>query len=320
MDPIRIDVLGAVSVSAAEGRVVGPDLGGRRCRVALVALALHRLPVPAARLADIVWSGRPPPTWAAALRNVVRDLRGALDHIGLSEQQLVVTAPAGYGLAPHETDLQLAEADTVRAEQALADERPDEALRLATPASQLRGEDLLPAEDAEWLHPHRDALDALRARALGVIAMAAGLHGEHHRAIAAARTMVEDDAVDERGYRLLIKALDRAGDRAGVAQAYERCRAALADQLGVDPSPDTVELYLAALRSDSLPPETRLPRPVGAFVGRLDELETVGAELERPGCLTIVGRGGVGKTRLALEASWQARRRQEVRWVSLGAR
>ena len=315
---IRIDVLGAVRVGSDAGHLQGPDLGGRRCRIALVALALHRHPVSASRLADIIWAGDPPATWAAALRNVVRDLRSALAGIGLGEQLLVVTAPAGYGLAPHETDLAAADRDTSRAEQALAEQRPAEALRLAESAGRLRGEDLLPGEDAPWLHPHRAALDALRARALEVIAVAGGLRGDHHRAIAAARTLVEDDPVDERGYRLLIAALDRAGDRSGVAQAYERCRAVLADQLGIDPSAETVELYLRALRSDTLPPGTRLPTPSGALLGRTAELAEIAAAIDRPGCVTLVGRGGVGKTRLALETARRARRSREVRWIGLG--
>lgn len=318
MGPIRVDVLGAVRVGCDGSQLEGPDLGGRRCRIALAALALHRHPVSASRLADIIWAGEPPTTWAAALRNVIRDLRAALAHIGLGEQSLVVTASAGYGLAPHETDLDAAERDTAAAEQALADQRPAEALRLAEPFGRLRGDDLLPGEDGAWLYPHRAALDVVRARALGVIVVAAGRRGDHHRAIAAARTLVEDDPVDERGYRLLIAALDRAGDRSGVAQAYERCRSVLADQLGVDPSAETVELYLRALRSDSLPPGTRLPTPAGAFVGRGVDLDQLVAAIDRPGCVSVVGRGGVGKTRLALEAARRARRNREVRWIGLG--
>ena len=318
MGPIRIDVLGAVSVSTPAGRLEGLDLGGRRSRVALVALALHPHPLSGSRLADIVWAGEPPATWVAALRNVIRDLRTALDRIGLGEQQLVVTAPAGYGLAPHDTDIDTAEREIGRAERALADQRPDEALRLAEPAGRVRGDDLLPNEDAPWLHPHRAALDAVRGRALEVITVAAGVRGDHHRAIAAARSMVEHDPVDERGYRLLIAALDRAGDRSGAAQAYERCRTALADELGIDPSAETVELYLKALRSDVLRPGTRLPNPFGALVGRVSELEAMAAAVDRPGCVSVVGRGGVGKTRLALEVARRARRSREVRWIGLG--
>ncbi len=318
MGPIRIDVLGAVSVSSDAGRLEGLDLGGRRCRVALAALALHRHPVPAQRLADIVWNGQPPHTWAAALRNVVRDLRTALDRIGLGEQRLVVTAPAGYGLAAHVGNIDQAEADVRSAEQALEEQRPDAALALADAATNIRGEDLLPQEDAPWLAPHRAALDGLRARALEVIAIAAGRRGDHHRAIAAARALVEDNPIDERGYRLLMSALDGAGDRSGVAQAYERCRAALADQLGIDPSAETVEAYLKALRSDSLAPGTRLPTPTGAFLGREHEQHATAEAISEPGAVTIVGRGGVGKTRLALEVARRARQSQEVRWVGLG--
>ena len=84
-------------------------------------------------------------------------------------------------------------------------------------------------------------------RALELVAEAAGALGDHHRAVAAARRAVAAHPLDERSHRALIRALHRAGDRAGVVQAYEQCRAVLAEQLGVDPGPETVRAYLAAL-------------------------------------------------------------------------
>lgn len=318
MGGIRVDLLGVVRVSCDGRQLTGPELGGRRSRIALAALALHRRPVSASRLAELIWAGDPPASWPAALRNVVSDLRAALARIGLGEQLLVTTGPNGYGLVQHRTDVQDAERDTDHAERALADQRPAEAVRLIEAVGRWRGEDLLPGEDDDWLRPHRAALDALRARGLELTAVAAGLLGDHHRAVAAARTLVADDPVAEPGHRLLITALDRAGDRAGVAQAYENCRSLLADRLGVDPSAETVEVYVRALRSDSLRPGTRLPAPSGALIGRGPELAGILAAIDGPGCVTVAGRGGVGKTRLALETARRVRGSREVRWVELG--
>ena len=60
---------------------------------------------------------------------------------------------------------------------------------------------------------------------------------------------------------MLISALDRAGDRAGAVRAYEQCRTVLGDELGIDPSRETVELYLSALRDRTLLGAGRLPTP-----------------------------------------------------------
>ncbi len=112
-----------------QAKVSGAALGGRRARVALVALALAEHPIPAERLADIVWANHPPPTWQPALRGVVRALRTALLPIGLGEQHLITTEPAGYALATGtQTDIGLAGIDLDRAEQ---QEDPATALELA---------------------------------------------------------------------------------------------------------------------------------------------------------------------------------------------
>ena len=60
VDTARIDVTGSVRVRSEQGELQGAELGGRRSRVALVAVALHRQPLPAQRLAEIVWSDSPP--------------------------------------------------------------------------------------------------------------------------------------------------------------------------------------------------------------------------------------------------------------------
>src|ERR1700722_11766802 len=78
---LRVEVIGAGAVRRADAAVAGLELGGRRARVALAALALTDGPVPADRLAALIWSNAPPPTWPAALRGVIRSLRTALDAV-----------------------------------------------------------------------------------------------------------------------------------------------------------------------------------------------------------------------------------------------
>lgn len=311
---VRIDVVGAVAVSNGDLRVAGGALGGRRARVVLVALALAGQAIPAERLAAMVWAGEPPPTWQPALRGVIRALRTALSPIGLGEQNLITTEPAGYALHPAATtDLGIARASLIDAES-----HPTDALRLALPASALNGRDLLPAEDADWLRPQRSAVDQLKLRAVEVILGAARSEQDHHRALAAARDLLDQHPLDERAHRILIGALDQAGDRAGAVQAFDQCRMLLAEELGIDPSADTVNVYLHALRADSPTVGARLPNASGAFVGRRVEHLELQSMTVHPGVTTVTGRGGIGKSRLALVAARAHNaHEQQALWVSL---
>jgi len=316
---VRIDVLGQVSVSNGDAGVSGQALGGRRARVALVALALSPQAVPADRLASMIWADELPATWQVALRGVVRGLRTVLAPIGGGDQRVVSTAPSGYQLAPGiEIDVRLAELAVRRAAELLAEGRPAAALELFESVSHQTGDQLLPGEDAEWLAPHRTAADATAARALELAVDAAGRVGDHHTAIAAARRAVSKSPLDERAHRSLIRALDASGDRAGAVQAFEQCRAELAEQLGIDPAAETVEVYLAALRDQSASSAARLPVMASTFIARDREVAQLDAALSQPGLVTVAGRGGVGKSRLAVRVA--AARRDFVGgrlWVSL---
>ncbi|MBI1880858.1 MAG: ATP-binding protein [Chloroflexi bacterium] len=78
----------------------------------------------------------------------------------------------------------------------------------------------------------------------------------------------------------------------------------LADDLGVESEPATTTLY-KRLQSLSLPPPYQLPPEATPFVGRKAELAEIETVLTGPDCrlLSILGPGGMGKTRLALEVA-----------------
>ena len=304
---MRVDLVGVVGVRSDSGAeaVAGQELGGRRARVALAALALARAPVPADRLASIIWGDDLPATWPVAVRGVVGGLRSAGARIGAGQQGLVVTVPAGYCLAPGVSiDVDLA-ADAVRAASKLsAQGRHRAALELSEPVAAMTGRSLLAGEDGDWLEPHRRAVDAVALRALRIVVAAAGALGEHDTAVNAGRRAVNADPLDERAHRALIAALDGLGDRAGAVQAFDQCRRVLADQLGIDPSPETVDTYLTALR-DQQPTGgvARLPVVTSSYQGREDEIRRLDEAINRPGLVTVTGSGGVGKSRLALRVA-----------------
>jgi predicted ATPase/DNA-binding SARP family transcriptional activator len=322
---VRVSVFGTVTVTGPGGSTIGGRaLGGRRARLALVALALSAGPVPAERLAAIIWPEQQPATWPAALRGVIRSLRTSLVPVGGGGERVVLTTPLGYGLAPGvEVDLHDA-ATTLRAAGGLADQgRHEAAVQAAEPLTLLASDQLLPGEDGGWLEPYRAQADAVALQALELVARSAGALGDHHLAAEAGRRAVAANPLDERSHRILIRALQGGGDRAGVVLAFEACRAVLADQLGVDPAPETVQVYLAAIGAGEAVGSARLPQQATAFFGREAELEALAAAIGRPGLVTVAGRGGVGKSRLALQVALAAGTSEFAgggrSWVSLGS-
>ncbi|MFQ5740921.1 MAG: tetratricopeptide repeat protein [Acidobacteriota bacterium] len=130
------------------------------------------------------------------------------------------------------------------------------------------------------------------------------------------------DPLVEEVHRHLLRLYAAAGRRMEVQRQYERCTAILSQQLGVEPEPETQQLY-QAIRDGTIEtapqkpdPAEGKPRPMGArannlphaptaFVGRQSELSRIAELLAEPDCriLTLVGPGGIGKTRLALEVA-----------------
>jgi len=311
-------VLGAVSVTQDDRAISGHSLGGRRVRLAVVALALADGPIPSERLATMIWGDELPRSWKPALRGLIRSIRGAIAPLGASDHALVATTPSGYALGA-DVNVDVREAGTAleSALQQIAESRPDAAIPLLLPAAELGIEQFLASEELDWVETERRALTDLRRSARSALVTAAGLTGDHRRAVRAARELVEDDPTDESAHRSLIAALDRAGDRVGAVQAYERCRAALADGLGIDPSGETVAVYLSALRSSAPMTVGRLPELPSSFVGREGELAALKSAYSVARLATIVGRGGIGKSRLALAFATRVDD-SETLWVQLG--
>ena len=316
----RIQLVGSIAVLGDGGVISGAPVAGRRVRLALAALATSPDGLTSTALADRIWD-EPPSTWAAALRGTILALRGALDPIGLGGQQLVQTTPGGWALAPGvAVDLLEAAAAVSAAERLLADDAAESAIDAINAVSAVIGGELLADEDAAWLDELRARLSTITDRALAVEAEAALLLGRSATAADAARRLLERNQLDERAHRVLIRALATSGDRAGAIRAYEACRALLADQLGTDPGPETTSVYLDVLRSGASGTGNLPALPRNGFFGRQDELAAAAGALAQPGVVSVLGRGGVGKTRFVLHAAHAAVSELPGGrfWVSLG--
>ncbi len=121
--------------------------------------------------------------------------------------------------------------------------------------------------------------------------------------------------VPEPAYRALMMANAALGDQAGVAAVYQRCTEVLARELGVEPSTETQALFQRLTRGGGVQgalvervestPAVNLPYQPTPFIGREEELSQLGALLADPAArlVTILGPGGIGKTRLAIQAA-----------------
>lgn len=128
----------------------------------------------------------------------------------------------------------------------------------------------------------------------------------------AARAL-ELDPLFEAGHRQKMLLLALSGQRAAALAQYQDCCRILDEELGVEPEAETTALYdsIAAGNVTAPPPEAAadaLPTFGTPFVSRPAELEAISAYLNQPDCrlLTLIGPGGIGKTRLALEYARQS--------------
>ena len=177
-----------------------------------------------------------------------------------------------------------------------------------------RGE-LLPGFYDDWAMIERDRLQAVFERKARLLLDGLTEARRWPELLDWAERWIALGGAPEPAYRALMRAQAGLGDISGVRAAFQRCEAALSKDLGVPPSAETRAL-LQALTTASAEPAR--PRPTGAasglppqptpFVGRERELEQTAGLLRNPDCrlLSLIGPGGIGKTRLALQAARQA--------------
>jgi DNA-binding SARP family transcriptional activator len=248
---LRIYLAGGIALVGPDGTMVGEEaLAGRQGRRVFARLVAIHEPVPTADLADDLWGAEWPRAWGVALRSLVSKLRAALARVGAAST--LSSADGTYALAlPADAWLDLDEASAAmhRAEAALAAGEHAEAGSDALIARAIASRPLLPGEEGDWLDVLRARLAEVRLRALETLGEVWIARGDPALAARDAAEAIRVDPYRETAHRLLIRAHLAAGDRGAAAQAYEACRRVLAEDLGVEPSVETVELAAAGLRT-----------------------------------------------------------------------
>ncbi len=287
-------VLGTTEV-LADG--VPVELGGPLPRRLVAALlAAEGRPVSEDALTEAVWGDEPPASSSASLQAYVSRLRRRLGREPLER------AGDGYRLTVDDTDAARFAVEVRRGRELLDDERPGEALRaFDTALARWRGEAFADLPDTFA----RTRLNELRAVAVEERLAARVAAGDAPGAVPELEAAVRAEPYRERRWELLILALYRGGRQADALATLRRVRTRLADELGIDPGPALQELEGRLLAQD---PRLLLPdrpaaavRPLSHFFGRATELTALAELTATSRLVTLVGPGGAGKTRLAVE-------------------
>lgn len=296
-------MLGPLEVRTDDGG--SADVPGARLRGLLIALALKPGHVVAkASLVDWIWGEHPPADAANALQRLASRLRKALP------DGVVEGRTDGYRLAVEPDAV-----DAVRFERLVRagqtrDEDGSPRVRLLREALGLwRGAALqdVGLRDSAAFDAAVARLEGLRLTALEDRVDAELGLGNGAELVTELTDLVAAHPVRERLAAALMRALAAAGRDSEALLVYQRTREALADALGVDPSPELAALHVALLRGESGRREegrrTNLRAELTSFVGRQDDVAAVRGLVARHRLTTVIGPGGAGKTRLATETA-----------------
>jgi DNA-binding SARP family transcriptional activator/tetratricopeptide (TPR) repeat protein len=315
---VEFGVLGPLRV-VVEGRVV-PIASARQRAVLTLLLISANQAVSIHRLIDGVWGEHP----AGSVQNMVHTYMWRLRTLLIEQgERRLLTEPAGYRLRvePGELDLSAFEQLVAGGRAALARGEASRAARSLRTALELwRGE---PFADVA-LHGGDQAAEVQRLTEARVAALQERIEaelalGQHEALIGELGRLAVQHPLRERIAGQLMLACYRSGRQGDALAAFNRIRAALADELGMDPGRELRELHQGILRADPglvaaaargsgdrIVPR-QLPAAAGHFAGRVREIKALSSLLDqgaRSGGTAVIsaidGTAGIGKTTLAL--------------------
>lgn len=248
-----VRVLGPVVVGPTDDDLHEPPGSVPAAVLAHLALARGRF-LSADMLAERIWDD-PPDAPRNAVQAAVSRLRRTLP------DDVVQTTRAGYRLAVDRVDVDLlhAESEARKAREALGRNDLRTAVSEARAALERFVGRPLAGLESDAADAARTALLDLRAGIVRVLADALAGSGDADDAVAVLGAEVHDRPLDEGLHCSLMRALAASGRPAEALTTYDGLRRRLADELGVDPSPEAAAVFAAILSGDASPEPGRLP-------------------------------------------------------------
>jgi predicted ATPase/DNA-binding SARP family transcriptional activator len=281
------------------------------------------------RLAGLLWPDSSEENARSNLRHELWRLRKAIETKGdfyfLVDDLTIAFNPQGEYL------LDVHKLESASLEDSTADE-------LIEALSAYRGE-LLPGFYDEWVFVERDRLSAVFEVKIARLLEILQAEGRWEEVLDWGLRWIALGGWPEPAYRALMTAYANTGDISKAVATYDRYTQALQKELGMKPSEQMQALYKQlktgwktdapkppADKPAQAPPlpkvrRSNLPRPLTSFIGREKEIQQVVGLVSRARLVTITGAGGVGKTRLAIQAAevLAPQFRDSAWWVELAS-
>lgn len=329
MNQLKLTLLGPFA--ALQNRQPITAFDSNKVRALLIYLAVERDNHPRELLTSLLWPEQTETNARTNLRQVLYQLRRALGDESADPPWLLISRQSiGFNpAAPIEVDVSqfralLAAVAGHRHEQLLTCElcrrHLDQAQALYH-ADFLSGFAIDESEPFElWRRLTQEQLHLQLLDTLHQLALIALQQADLALLLHYADRQLMFDPLREEAHRQRMWALAQSGQRTAALEQYHRCRQQLATQLGIEPDGKTVALYEQIRQHEFIAPTAQLPAPPSAgpptpaarlpmaltpFIGREREVAEVVALLHQPQpqLLTLVGAGGMGKTRLAMESA-----------------
>ncbi len=245
--PVRLRILGPLEVRAT---AEWAGISAPKQRSLLAALLLHSgQPVSTERLIDEIWGEQAPARAANLVSVYVHHLRRVIGDAGV-----LVTRSPGYQLTFEAGALDAQRFEELAAagrRQLDAGDASDAAGLLTEALGLWRGPALADVPPSALVSAEADRLAEYRVE-MQVLRMEADRRcGRAATVVTEARRLLADHPLREELWSLLMRALHDTGRPAAALEAYAQARAAIADELGVDPGPELQQLYAGILSADA---------------------------------------------------------------------
>lgn len=327
-------ILGPLEVEH-DGQIIG--LGGPRQQAVLVALLLRAgETVRVERVIEEVWGESPPRDAVNTVHGYVFHLRRALEpgRVRGAPATVLVTDADGYRLVvtPQQIDAARFERLADHGRRLLrAGDFHGAAGTFADALALWRAPPLASFSEVPSVQVETVRLAERRLRAIEDYADALLEIEDPTAALAAVEAAIVDEPWRERLWEQRMLALYRAGRQTDALNAYETIRRQLRDELGIEPGPGLRQLHQRVLDHDpeldvaprvtpAASQRAALPHPATSFIGRSGDRRRLVDALARHRLVTVIGPGGVGKTRLVVETLGDSSSRNEpgpTRFVDL---